>query len=207
MASTAQFWDRHADGYSKRPVKNMEAYDRTMERTRAYLQDTDKVLEIGCGTGTTALRLADAVDRITATDISGRMLEIGQRKADDQNVTNVGFQKFVLDDDTFEPGSFDVILAYNLLHLLEDTPGSLTRIRELLKPGGRFISKSICLKGQGTWMRFLIPVMQLVGMAPHVNFWTVADLEDLVRQAGFEIVETGNYPAKPPSRFIVATRV
>jgi ubiquinone/menaquinone biosynthesis C-methylase UbiE len=70
MADPARFWDRRADGYSKRPIKDMESYEKTLDCTRKHLSASDEVLEVGCGTGTTALRLAPVVKQITATDIS-----------------------------------------------------------------------------------------------------------------------------------------
>ena len=52
-----------------------------------------------------------------------------------------------------------------------------------------------------------IPVMQWMGKAPFVRFETIAKLEADITRAGFDIVETGNYPVRPPNHFVVATRV
>ena len=46
--------------------------------------------------------------------------------------------------------------------------------------------------------------MQLVGKAPHVNKFSVATLERKIMQAGFDIVESGTFPA--PSRYLVARK-
>ena len=52
-----------------------------------------------------------------------------------------------------------------------------------------------------------LPVMQLFGRAPAVvHQLNVAELETAVEAAGFEIIETGNFPARPTSRFLVARR-
>ena len=50
-----------APKYAKSPIKDVPAYEYTLGRTRSYLKPTDAVLELGCGTGGTALKLADAV--------------------------------------------------------------------------------------------------------------------------------------------------
>ena len=84
-------------------------------------------------------------------------------------------------------------------------------VRDRLKPGGLFVSKTFCLPE--TWsaklfaMRAVLPVLQLFGRAPFVNFMTIGDLEARIVAAGFRIVESGNYPASPPRRFIVAEKV
>ena len=49
--------------------------------------------------------------------------------------------------------------------------------------------------------------MQLIGKAPYVNFMEITELEEIISSEGFKIVETGNYPASPPNRYIVARKI
>ena len=84
MTATAKFWDGIAEKYAKSPIRDMEAYEHTLQRTASYLKPTDQVLELGCGTGRTALRLADHADTITASDVSPGMLAVGRRLAQEQ---------------------------------------------------------------------------------------------------------------------------
>ncbi len=213
MQKTARFWDKVAAKYAKMPIRDTEAYEYTLDRTRSYLKDTDKVLELGCGTGSTALRLAGHADTIVASDISGQMLEVGQQRAQEQGTSNV---RFVKCDATGVPGvpggPYDAVMAFNLLHLIRDLDGTLTCISGLVKPGGVFISKTFCKPENGGslmyWMiRVALPVLRLLGKAPDVTFRRIAELETAIARAGFEIIETGNYPAKPPSRYIVARKL
>lgn len=204
MRSAEKFWDKIAKKYAKSPVKNMQAYNETMERTKAHLSAGDSVLEVGCGTGSTALLLAGSVKRITASDISSNMIDIAGNKAKDQQVENVDFIQATLFDDNLENGSFDAVLAFNFLHLLEDTPAAIRRINALLKPDGLFVSKTVCLAEQTRLLRVLVYVMQKLGMAPYVGFLKIVELDEIVANGNFRIVETGLYP--PPSRFIVARK-
>jgi ubiquinone/menaquinone biosynthesis C-methylase UbiE len=206
MRDPAEFWDKLADRYSKKPVKDVENYNRTLDCTRKHLSASDNVLEVGCGTGTSALLLAPSVKQITASDISTRMIEIAREKAVTQGVENVRFDRGTLFDEDLEEGSFDVVMGFNLLHLLEDVPGAIRRVNELLKPGGLFISKTVCLAEQGRLWRLLLGVMKPLGFAPDVKFLKVAELEDIITSTDFEIIETGSYPPSPPSRFIVARK-
>ena len=206
MADPAEFWDKAADKYSKKPVKDMENYRKTLDCTRRYLSTSDEVLEVGCGTGTTALLLAPSVKQLTATDISSRMIEIAKEEAVAQEVENVRFDRATLFDERLEKGSFDVIMGFNFLHLLEDISGAVRRIDELLKPGGLFISKTVCLGEQSRIWSALLAVMKALRFAPFVRCLKVAELEDIIASAGFEIIETGFYPPSPPSRYIVARR-
>lgn len=207
MTDDASFWDKIAARYARSPVRNEAAYAETLARTRAYLKPSDRVLEIGCGTGTTALKLADSVESLVATDVSREMIAIATAKLADGVADNVVFRQAGACTGDFEGGPFDVVLAFNLLHLLDDTAGAVGRVREHLKPDGLFISKSVCLSEANPLFRPLIRIMRFFGKAPFVRFLKISDLERLIESEGFEIIETGNYPAKPPNRFIVARKV
>ncbi len=206
MAETADFWDRVADRYAAKPVKDAASYEATLERTRAHLSGRNEVLEVGCGTGTTALRLAASVERITATDVSARMIAIAREKARAQAVENVRLEQATLFDPGLAPGSFDAVLAFNLLHLLPDLPGALRRIHALLVPGGVFVSKTICLGDRARLWRPVLAVMRALGLAPEVTFLRSAELEDEVEISGFAIVESEFLPASSASRFVVARK-
>ncbi len=202
----AAFWDKLADKYARKPVKDMENYNRTLEYTRKHLSATDEILEVGCGTGTTALHLAPSVKQITASDLSSRMIEIAKEKAVTRKVENVRFDQGTLFDDAFEKGSFDVVMGLNFLHLLEDIPDALRRFNELLKPGGLFISKTVCLAEQSRLWSVLLAVMRPLGFAPYVRCLKVSELENLITGTDVEIIEAGSYPASPPSRYVVARK-
>ena len=212
MQDATLFWDRIAPKYAKSPVRDQQAYEATLARTRSYLSAEDKVLELGGGTGSTALILADAVAEYTATDLSPAMTEIGRRKAAGQGVENVRFVTADVFDPILEDRQYDVVTGFNLFHLLEDPDAAMQRVNRLLKTGGLFISKTPCpTDGSAPWkmklMLLAIPLMQMLGKAPFVRFQTIAELERSITGAGFKIIEVGNYPLSPPNHFVVARKV
>lgn len=211
MQTAITFWDNLAERYAKNPIRDMDAYTYTLERTRSYLSPDDQVLELGCGTGGTARLLAPDLGHITGTDISPAMIAIARRRAVEDGTENASFTTADLGSNLPDGGPYDVVLAHNLLHLVPDTETAIARIGGLVKPGGLFISKTPCLgqPGIGLKMRLMlmaIPVMQFLGKAPYVNSFSITALERMITRAGFSIIETGNYPANPPNRYIVARR-
>lgn len=206
LSRESAFWDRIAPAYAASPIKDMEAYEATLARTRAYLEKTHEVLEVGCGTGSTAVRLAPCVARITASDISEIMLEIGSGRARDAGVDNVEFAQAALPDPSLETGSYDAVLAFNTLHLVPDLPAVLRNLHCALKPGGTLISKTICMAEQSRLWAIPLFVLRMIGKAPRVELLTFADVEQAMVDAGFEVVETGVYPA-PRNRFVVARKI
>ena len=118
MQATAKFWDGVAQKYAKSPISDMQAYEYTLGRTRSYLKDTDVVMELGCGTASTAIKLADAVAEMIATDVSGGMLEVGRDRVTEAGAKNIRLVQATPED--APEGPFDVVMAHNLIHLLED---------------------------------------------------------------------------------------
>ena len=198
------FWDGIAQKYAKQPIGNMEAYEATLARVRHWLGAEMSVLEIGCGTGTTALKLADGVARYLGTDLSGEMVRIGNDKAAD--IASVSFETAAAES-AGAGQSFDAVLAFNLLHLVDDPAAVMAHVRGLLPKGGLFISKTPCLGGK-PWFRPLIWVLQKIGKAPApVHSLRPAQIEAALIAAGFEVVETGGYPKKLPNWLVVARAV
>lgn len=199
------FWDRMAERYAARPMSDPAAYETALGRVLAHLTPADHVLEIGCGTGTTALRLAGAVAHVTATDYAGAMIDITRRRAEEAGLTNLVAQQASPDDPALGAAHFDAVCAFNLLHLLPDLEAALAAIRARVRPGGLFISKTPCL-GHALHYRVIVGALSLAGILPRMTFLTPTMLETAITAAGFEIVETGTYPEAPPGRLIVARR-
>ena len=212
MQESGMFWDSAAKSYAKSPIKDMASYEYTTGRTKTYLKKSDRVLELGCGTGSTALLLSDNVAQITASDISKNMIAIAEQKASEQGIENIKFVTSDVSGIASGTDTYEVVLALNLIHLIEDAPGAIRQISSLVKPGGYFISKTVCKPGKGTPFKLrlllmVLPLMQFFGKAPFVNFMEIEELENHITQAGFRIIETGNHPVAPPSRYIVAQKL
>ena len=209
MKKTSDFWNKAAAKYSRSPIKDMSAYDKTIDRVNEHI-NTDMVgLEIGCGTGTTALRLAGNIGQIHATDYASEMVEIGQQKAISQKIENVTFETATVGDMLEGNRTYDVVMAFNVLHLIEDVPQTAQQAHKLLKSGGLFISKSTCLSN-GMLFQMLRPLFivgRWVGLVPFINYFSTTKLENMISSEGFEIIERGDYPAKPPNHFVVARRI
>ncbi|KPP84080.1 MAG: Methyltransferase domain [Rhodobacteraceae bacterium HLUCCA08] len=208
MVDTAKFWDRAARKYAAAPIRDMASYEYTLERTRSHLRPDHRVLELGCGTGSTALLLADAVAAYTGTDISGQMIRIAREKAA-AGPEGLHFEVAGAGDAVRGTASCDVVLGLNLLHLLRTPEAVLRDAHARLSEGGLVITKTVCLAEPSLGpKRFafaaLIPLMRAVGKAPFVQRFTFAGLERMIQAAGFELIETGTGPAM--SRYIVARK-
>jgi len=203
--ANATFWDKAAKKYAASKIADMGGYEETLARTRSFLHAEDHLLEIGCGTGSTALKLAPSVRRMTATDISGGMLAIANEKLQNTDLTNLNFVRTEATN-AIEGAPFDAVCAFSLLHLLDDLDAGLAHFHSLLKPGGMLITKTACLRDMSFAMGPLVKVMQWIGKAPHVSIFNAQELEAAFLKAGFELVETGYHGKTRSTRFIAARR-
>jgi ubiquinone/menaquinone biosynthesis C-methylase UbiE len=200
----AAFWDKAAPKYAKDAISDMDAFTVTLDRMKEILEPHHRVLEIGCGTGSTALELAPGVDRYVGTDISAKMIEIAQDKQLGDTPAHLRFAVHEAEDIPAAP--HDVIIALNLLHLVPNIDVVLDRIYESLPSGGIFIAKTALLK-DGLWiLPLIIPVMRAVGKAPFVHSMRSHDLTQHIEDAGFEITETLTQQGMAPRMFTVARK-
>jgi ubiquinone/menaquinone biosynthesis C-methylase UbiE len=196
IENDARFWDRIARKYAVDPIADMTGFARTLERTRHYLEGDEVAFEFGCGTGTTALKLAPSLARIVATDISSEMIAIAREKAEAGGRANAEFEVATPDAAPWPDGTFDVAFGFNVLHLVAAREAALRGVHRLLRPGGLFISKTPCLKEMSPIVRVAIPVMQFIGKAPYVTFLSAQDLEREMAAAGFAIIERARHGSR-----------
>jgi ubiquinone/menaquinone biosynthesis C-methylase UbiE len=188
------FWDKQAKRFDDSQKQFEPASQELIARTKEYLNANDNVLDFGCATGTKTLELADGIKQIHGLDFSAEMISEATNKKNKVNVTNVSFSQGTIFNNDLEKASFDKIIAYSIIHLLEDSEKVIQRIHELLKPGGLLISETACFKDkmdfktrlEFTTYRF----MKRLGIFPlHLNMFTTSDIEQLIYRQNFKIIK------------------
>ncbi|MBT8410542.1 MAG: class I SAM-dependent methyltransferase [Octadecabacter sp.] len=207
MTNSTAFWNKMAPRYARAKIRDTAAYEYTLGRTLSYLTSTSRVLEIACGTASTAVLIAPHVGQITATDAATAMIDIARSKCAD--LPNLDLRGATAAEAVAHDDPFDAVLAFSILHLLDDRADVLAQIFARLPSGGLLISKTPCLSdptlGYKRYLiRALVPVLRLFGLAPDVGFFTGAQMERAIKDAGFLIEESGNFPAM--SRYVVARK-
>ncbi len=205
MTSSAKFWDKIADKYSKQPVSDEATYQKKLQVTRDYLRPDMQMIEIGCGTGSTAIIHAPYVKHIHAIDISSNMIEIAKTKAAAEKITNITFEQSTIDDLSAPEQTIDIVLALSILHLVESKEDVIAEIHSMLKPGGVFISSTACLGDKMGFFKLIAPVGKFLGFLPLLKVFTKKDLLDSVAKAGF-LIEHQWHPEKAIAVFVVAKK-
>ena len=210
MSRSARFWDRHAEGYSRKPIADEAAYQKKLQVTREYFRPDMAVLEFGCGTGSTAILHAPYVQHIRAIDISSKMIEIAQAKADAQSIENVTFEQSTIEELNVPDQSVDAVLGLSILHLLKNKEAAIAKVYRMLKPGGIFVTSTVCLGNGMSYFKVIGPIGKFFGLMPTVKVFTMAQLESSLTNAGFDIDhrwQPGEGKSSFRSVFIVAKKV
>ena len=207
MTRPEAFWNMRAKNYDAQVGPHYEdAYRKTLENTVKYLRPDFRVLDFACGTGIVTLPMAASAGEVLAIDIAPEMVERIRKKAAEQQVKNLTVRNLDLFDPSLLPGSFDAVTAFNVLCYLKDLPAALARIRQLLRPGGVFLSATDCL-GQGITREGMRKWFKIhTGAMPFEAFLTMDRLEQAVAAAGFTVLERENLFPAPPNLFLAARR-
>ncbi|MFE4573736.1 class I SAM-dependent methyltransferase [Paenibacillus chitinolyticus] len=206
MNTSERFWDKTASQYDQIEMKDEQTYLQILQRTKTHLKLSDIVLDYGCGTGLIANEIAEYLKGIQAMDISSNMIAIAEKKAQERNIANINYAHATIFDERYKKGSFDAILAFHVLHLLEDGHIVLRRMNELLKPGGLLISATPCV-GEKIFLSSLLFFAGRVGLAPKIRSFKIRNLVVTIEEGNFSIVESECLKKSSQEYFIVARKI
>lgn len=146
--TSAEFWDAEADAFDEEPDHGLR--DPLVRAAWSGLLlpllpvAPAQIADIGCGTGSISLLLAEAGYRVSGLDISPAMVTKAKEK-----FATWGFSaEFVVEDATeppWLPGSFDAVITRHVLWAMPDPDEALVRWINLLAPSG------ILLLVEGLW--------------------------------------------------------
>jgi len=187
--SPEKFWNLISSKYAASPITDVAAYEKKIEKLKSYLSPENYVLDIGCATGTQCDDLANNVNHVTGIDISSKLLAIAEQRKAERKIENVEFLQTTVFDERFEPGSFDVVMAFYVLHFFEDIDEVVRRIYGVLKPDGLFILEAACMGDKNKTIGKLVRIAGKLGFLPLINLLTTQQIEQTLEEAGFSIVD------------------
>jgi len=116
------------------------AFDDDLFRAAA-INEKDRVLDIGCGTGQPTLMAARraAQGHVFGIDISAPMLERARADAAGQGIANVTFEQADAQVHPFPDSGFDVAISRGGVMFFDDLVAGFANIRRALRPGGRLV--------------------------------------------------------------------
>ena len=207
MKTPVAFWNFRAQTYDD-AIGHMydDAYRRTADNSLKYLNKDSRVLEFACGTGIVTAAVAPHVASIRAIDISDEMVVRARAKMESLGHENVEVTQTDLFDPSLPEGSFDAVMAFNVLLYVDNFEEVMDRIQKLLKPGGIFLSATDCLGWNFSKAARTKFIRSRTGKMPYVGFFSQKGLVRKIEQGGFTVLEKENLFPDPPNLFIAARK-
>lgn len=205
MSTAAGFWNWMAARYARQPIADEASYEKKLAMTRARFSPDVRVVEFGCGTGSTAVRHAPHVASYLGIDVAENMVAIAREKAEAAGARHLDFRVGTLEEAGLGEASFDAALGLNVLHLVPDLDATLASVARVVVPGGFFASSTICADDVGGPMRWFAKATRWLPFMPTVRSFSVRDLVARIERAGFAIEE--RFEQAPGVVFLIARRV
>lgn len=140
-----EYWERHARNYEAslrwvlgRPLPRM------LELTSEAVSGKGAILEVAVGTGTATSAIARQCDSVIATDYASVIVEALERRVLDAGLENVTCEQADIYSLSYEAGTFDAVVAANVLHLVPDLPSAIEALRKVTVPGGTRVVPTSC---------------------------------------------------------------
>lgn len=132
------FWDRVAFVYDIfANIINKKVHKKLKEIVANEITKEDDVLECACGTGMLTKVVAPKSKSIIVTDFSSKMLKRAKKKC--KKFNNVEFMNANIMKLDFDDNSFDVVIAANVIHLLDDPIKAINELDRVCKENGKII--------------------------------------------------------------------
>lgn len=134
-------YSRLAKAYDSRWSFYIESTIRETVK-RLSLQPTDRVLDVGCGTGVLLHRLSEThpAEQLFGVDPVPGMLEVARRRLS----PSIGLFEGWADHLPFEAKHFDVVISSNMFHYIHKPVAALREIRRVLRPYGSLVITDWC---------------------------------------------------------------
>ena len=195
-----QYWERHAAKYdlSLRPLGG--PLPRMLELVAQATKGRARVLEVAAGTGLVTPVLARAATEVVATDYAAAMVARLREKVTAAGSTNVECRQADIYTLPFEPGSFDAVLAANVLHLVPDLEAALASLIRMLRPGGVLITPTFC--HDETRLSWVISRLLAITGFPGYRRFTVRSLGAALTAAGLVVHRCEAIPGLLPIGYV-----
>jgi ubiquinone/menaquinone biosynthesis C-methylase UbiE len=142
LADVRAEWDGYAADYDEDPDHGLRDPSVRAAWRSLLLEHLPpapaRVADLGCGSGSLSVLLAEEGYDVSGLDLSDRMLDVARAKATSAGV-DVAFTQGDASRPGLETGAFDVVLCRHVLWALPDPSAALARWVDLLRPGGRLV--------------------------------------------------------------------
>lgn len=170
MNNKKTFWDRFAFAYDIAESLNKKVYHDMLSNIVSLIPNNAEVLECAAGTGAISVVVAPQAKSVLCTDLSLTMLEKARQKAKGAGLRNITFAERNLLSLPESDARFDVVIAANVIHLLDNPYDAIAELWRVTKNDGLLIIPTFLTHSSKKGFSFLIKCYKLLGFRPAHNY-------------------------------------
>lgn len=204
----ADFWDKVSGIYDLSELVNGSVNRGIESAVRELIPKGAKVLDCAAGTGLLTFAAAENAGHVTCTDYSPKMLTECMKKARKKGVKNISFARRDINSLRDGDNTYDIVMAGNVIHLLDDPSKAFAELIRVAKPGGKIIIPTYLHKG-GFMASAAVGLYKAVGFKPKKGFDVDAYLNFISENAeacGCKEYSTRLIMGRLPAGFAVITK-
>ena len=176
-ASARRWFDRRADRYEDGATSRWRDPVQQASLEALELGGSDRLLDVGCGTGRASRVAASVAGAVVGVDLSSQMIAKARELA--IGIGNVRFDVGDVDRLPFDDGAFTAVLCSNAFHHYPDPQRAVAEMTRALAPGGRLVVGDAC--SDLTAARIADRILRLVEPG-HVRLYRAAELGAFLQQ-------------------------
>ena len=197
-------WDKLSPFYDMfEMLYNGKVFKGIAKEIKNYVGVNDTVLECACGTGLLTVPMAEKCKKLIATDYSIGMLKQTRKKL--QRFSNVKLRRVSIVEIPYKDNSFDVVVAANVIHLLDNPDKAMRELLRVCKKGGKIIIPTYINKQKKNAM-FAAGILAKTGVDFKRQF-NIASYKRFFSDLGFENVQYRIIAGHMPCAFAIIKNI
>ena len=189
------FWDFCAPFYDLAEKTNGRAYSEMLKTVNNLIPHEATVLEAAAGTGSISIAVAGKASLVLCTDLSEKMLNVAQRKINKRGSKNITIEKQSIFEIEKPDNSFDVVIAGQILHLVDDPDKAAAELRRVAK--SMVVLPMSFTKNLRGIAKLSVNIYRLFGFNPKIEF-TADEYKVFLSSIGFVNCEYYQITGKIP---------
>lgn len=173
------------------------------EKVAELVNEHDEVLECACGTGMISKRVAPRCKKLLATDFSEGMLKQARKKC--SSFDNISFSFADITALPFENECFDIVIAGNVIHLLDNPQKAINELARVCRKGGTIIIPTYVNSQNNSQPSLFIRLLEQLG-ANFKRQFNYASYQQFFSDMGYENAVYYLIPGKMPCAIAVISK-
>ena len=181
VTQMSSFWDKFSGLYDLSELLNFNVNRQMCRAVEEEVPKDAAVLDCAAGTGMLSMAAAKNAKKVICTDVSQNMLIEAMKKARRKGIYNIAFAKRDITALKDRDNTYDVVIAGNVLHLLNDPAKAFSELVRVTKKGGKIIIPTYLVRESSLFFRACIGIYKLMGFSPNKDMNT-EDYLDLIAE-------------------------